>query len=242
MPKTVINKNNIPSSEITPEHLYLTRREFIKAAALTAGLTLLAACTTLPGQKDTLSTRSTPPPDLKTNASRDEMGGSLTSYDAITHYNNFYEFTVDKEGVASLAEKFKPKPWQVEVGGLVQNAKTYAIEDLLKKFTQEERIYRLRCVEGWSMVIPWNGFSLSNILKEVEPLSSAKFVRFVTIMRPEEMPGQNDLSYPWPYQEGLRLDEAMHDLTILASGLYGNPMPNQNGAPPAPGRALEIWI
>jgi sulfoxide reductase catalytic subunit YedY len=119
----------------------------------------------------------------------------------------------------------------VEVSGLVNNPKTYGIEDLLSKFTQEERIYRLRCVEAWSMVIPWTGFTLSSLLKEVEPTSDAKYVRFETVHRPEEMPGQNSPFYPWPYQEGLRLDEAMHDLTILATGLYGEPMPNQNGAP-----------
>ncbi|HXD11268.1 MAG TPA: protein-methionine-sulfoxide reductase catalytic subunit MsrP, partial [Anaerolineales bacterium] len=130
-----------------------------------------------------------------------------------------------------LSKDFKPEPWTVEVYGLVNKPKTYGIEDLLSKFTQEERIYRLRCVEAWSMVIPWTGFSLSNILKEVEPTSEAKYVRFETVMRPEEMPGQGSPFYPWPYQEGLRLDEAMHDLTILATGLYGQPMPNSNGAP-----------
>jgi sulfoxide reductase catalytic subunit YedY len=153
------------------------------------------------------------------------------SFEDITNYNNFYEFTIDKQGVAGLAQQFKPEPWTVEVYGLVNKPKTYGIEDLLSKFTQEERIYRLRCVEAWSMVIPWTGFTLSSLLKEVEPTSDAKYVRFETVYRPEEMPGLMSPFYPWPYQEGLRLDEALHDLTILATGLYGQPMPNQNGAP-----------
>jgi sulfoxide reductase catalytic subunit YedY len=161
----------------------------------------------------------------------DELGDSANSFEEITNYNNYYEFTTDKEGVARLAQKFNPAPWTVEVYGLVNKPKTYGIEDLLSRFTQEERIYRLRCVEAWSMVIPWTGFTLANLLKDVEPTSDAKYVRFETVYRPEEMPGQKSPFYPWPYQEGLRLDEAMHDLTILATGLYGQPMPNQNGAP-----------
>ncbi len=159
------------------------------------------------------------------------MGSPANSFEDITNYNNFYEFTTDKEGVARLAESFNPAPWTVEVYGLVNKPTTFGMEDLLSKFTQEERIYRLRCVEAWSMVIPWTGFTLSSLLKEVEPTSDAKYVRFETVNRPEEMPGMKSPFYPWPYQEGLRLDEAMHDLTILATGLYGQPMPNQNGAP-----------
>jgi sulfoxide reductase catalytic subunit YedY len=221
-------KKPIRSAEITPEQLYLNRREFIKTTALAAGITFLAACGRAPVQEEGFMSDLTPEQNLKTTANRDELGARLTSYEAITHYNNFYEFTVDKEGVAELARKFKTNPWQVEVGGLVEKPKTFAIEDLL---TQEERIYRLRCVEGWSMVIPWNGFSLARLLNEVQPLSSARYVRFSSIMRPEEMPGQNAAQYPWPYQEGLRMDEAMHDLTLLATGLYGKSMPAQNGAP-----------
>jgi sulfoxide reductase catalytic subunit YedY len=159
------------------------------------------------------------------------LGDPANSYDDITHYNNYYEFTTDKGGVASLAQSFKTSPWSVEVYGLVNKPKTYGIEDLLKNFTQEERIYRLRCVEAWSMVVPWTGFTLASLLKEVEPTSSARYVRFETVYRPEEMPGLRSPFYTWPYQEGLRLDEAMNDLTILATGLYGKPMPSQNGAP-----------
>lgn len=216
----------IQSSEITPYSLYLSRRDFMKAAGIAGGSVLLAACapdaaqTTAPGVEMPVSSGQT-----------DELGDPVNSFEDITNYNNYYEFTTDKGGVARLAPMFNPSPWTVEVYGLVNNPKTYGIEDLLSRFTQEERIYRLRCVEAWSMVIPWTGFTLSSILQEVEPTSDARYVRFETVYRPEEMPGQSSPFYPWPYQEGLRLDEAMHDLTILATGLYGQPMPNQNGAP-----------
>ena len=215
----------VKSSEITPYSQYLSRRDFLKAAGIATGSALLAACS--PGT----STATVPAgemPDLP--AKMDEFGDPANSFEDITNYNNFYEFSTTKEAVNSLSQDFTIEPWTVEVSGLVNNPKTYGIDDLLK-FPQEERIYRLRCVEAWSMVIPWNGFSLASLLKEVEPTSDAKFVRFETVYRPEEMPGQKAPWYPWPYQEGLRLDEAMHDLTILATGLYGMPMPNPNGAP-----------
>jgi sulfoxide reductase catalytic subunit YedY len=212
-------------SEITPEHLYRSRRQFLKAVGLLGAGAALAACGAQPAPEATALA------DLQSSASTDELGDPLNTYDEITNYNNYYEFTEDKRGVAVLAEDFKSSPWQVEVYGLVNQPKTFGLEDLLKKFPQQERIYRLRCVEAWSMVIPWVGFPLSALLKEVEPLSSAKFVRFESIMDSGQMPGQKSRFYPWPYQEGLRLDEAMHDLTILATGLYGKPLPNQNGAP-----------
>jgi len=154
-----------------------------------------------------------------------------TPYESIINYNNFYEFTTNKEAVADASKNFTTNPWTVEVSGLVNKPQTFAIEDLLKQFTQEERVYRLRCVEGWSMVIPWTGFSLAGLLKQVEPTSAAKYVRFETVMRPEEMPGQSSSYYTWPYVEGLRLDEAMHDLTLMATGVYGKPILPQNGAP-----------
>jgi sulfoxide reductase catalytic subunit YedY len=217
----------VKSSEITPYSVYLSRREFLKAAGIVTGSALLAACA--PPVTDS----AVPESDAPSAASglTDELGDPVNSFKDITNYNNYYELTTDKEGVARLAQKFNPSPWTVEVYGLVNKPKTYGIEDLLSRFTQEERIYRLRCVEAWSMVIPWTGFTLASLLKEVEPTSDAKYVRFETVYRPEEMPGQKSPFYPWPYQEGLRLDEAMHDLTILATGLYGQPMPNQNGAP-----------
>jgi len=216
----------VRASEITPYSQYLSRRDFLKAAGIVTGSALLAACA--PKATGTVAPESEMP-DLP--AKMDEYGDPANSFEDITHYNNYYEFSTNKEAVAPLSKDFTTVPWTVEVSGLVNNPKTYGIEDLLSKFTQEERVYRLRCVEAWSMVIPWTGFPLASLLKEVEPTSDAKFVRFETVYRPDEMPGQSSPFYPWPYQEGLRLDEAMHDLTILATGLYGQPMPNSNGAP-----------
>ena len=160
----------------------------------------------------------------------DELGIAANTWDQITHYNNFYEFTTDKTKVARMVEGYPSEPWKVEVGGLVENPRTFDLDDL-RKFEDEERIYRLRCVEAWSMVIPWEGFPLSRLLKEVKPLSKAKYVRFQTIYDPDGLPGQRNPVYQWPYIEGLRMDEAMHDLTLLATGLYGKPLPMQNGAP-----------
>ena len=218
----------IKSSEITSYSEYLSRRDFLKAAGIVTGSALLAACA--PKVADTVVPESDAPV-VASGAYTDELGDSANSYEDITNYNNYYEFTTDKEGVAKLAQQFNPAPWTVEVSGLVNNPKTYGMEDLLSKFTQEERIYRLRCVEAWSMVIPWTGFTLASLLKEVEPTSDAKYVKFETVNRPEEMPGLKSPFYTWPYQEGLRLDEAMNDLTLLATGLYGQELPNQNGAP-----------
>jgi methionine sulfoxide reductase catalytic subunit len=217
-----------PSSEITPEQLYLSRRTFIKSAGL-AGLGLvLAACGV---ENPTKPASSQPPVGTQLPGLKDELGSAANTYDQITHYNNFYEFSQGKEEVASLAEKFRTSPWQVQVGGLVQKPTTFGIEDILKKFPQEERIYRLRCVEGWSMVIPWTGFPLASLLKAVEPTSNAKYVKFTTAQLPDQMPGLADGFFPWPYTEGLRLDEAMNDLALLVTGLYGKPLPNQDGAP-----------
>ncbi len=212
------------SSEITPEHIYLSRRRFMRGVGALAASTLVLGACGSPGAAEV-------PEDLQVSAETDELGNSLNSYWQITNYNNFYEFTTDKEAVARLARDFKTSPWEVEVGGLVRNPKTYDPDDLRRTFGEEERIYRLRCVEGWSMVIPWNGFPLAALLKEVEPTAEAKYVRFETLYDPAQMPGQNNQWYTWPYVEGLRLDEAMHDLTLLATGLYGKSLPPQNGAP-----------
>jgi sulfoxide reductase catalytic subunit YedY len=241
----------IKPSEITPEHVYISRRQFIKAFGLiTAGSLALAACADqileTPAGNIAATKTPRPIPDLVKatdwlnkpaetattgqNQGTDELGNPVTSFEAITNYNNYYEFSTNKEKVAIMAEKFTGEPWKVEVGGMVNNPKTYDIDHLMK-FEQEERIYRLRCVEGWSMVIPWVGFPLSKILKEVEPTSDAKYVQFTTVYRPDEMPGQKDGYFNWPYVEGLRLDEAMHDLAILATGLYGKTLLPQNGAP-----------
>lgn len=219
----------ILSREITPEHLYLNRRQFMIAAGSLAAGAFLASCgVPVPTTVSKPAVDTGPAP--KASKDTDELGDKLTSYDDITHYNNYYEFSLDKEGVAPLAENFKTSPWNVQVGGLVNKPKTFAIDELLK-FDQEERIYRLRCVEAWSMVVPWTGFPLKKLLAQVEPMSNAKFVRFETVMDPSQMPGQGDPFFPWPYVEGLRLDEAMNDLAILATGLYGKPLPAQDGAP-----------
>jgi sulfoxide reductase catalytic subunit YedY len=219
----------IRSSEITPEHIYLSRRKFmVGIGALAASSALLAACGTQGAAVKEEESKST---DIKTTATTDELGDKLTSFEAVTNYNNYYEFSTSKEMVAKLATDFKTSPWTIEVGGLVNKPATYGFEDLLKKFTQQERIYRLRCVEAWSMVIPWLGFPLAELLKEVEPTSQAKYVRFETLFDPEQMPGQQSAWYTWPYAEGLRLDEAMHDLAILSTGLYGKELLPQNGAP-----------
>jgi len=215
----------VRSSEITPKQVYLSRRDFMKAATVTASAALLAACA--PSVTEAPQNAAPVPKSTAT----DELGNPVNTYEDITNYNNYYEFTTDKQGVAGLAKDFKTAPWTVEVGGLVNKPKTFGIEDLLKNFKQEERIYRLRCVEAWSMVIPWEGFALAGLLKMVEPTSDAKYVRFETVYRPEEMRGQKDPLYPWPYQEGLRLDEAMNDLAFLATGMYGEPNVAQNGAP-----------
>ena len=216
----------IRSSEITPEHLYMNRRQFLKLGGLAAGALALAAC----GESEPAATQlAGPAPSAQ--AQTDELGDPLTSFEAVTNYNNFYEFTTDKEGVARLAKDFQTRPWTVEVGGLAHKPQTFAIEDILAKFPSEERIYRLRCVEAWSMVIPWLGFPLGKLIEAVEPMGDAKYVRFETLYDPEQFPGQSSGWYTWPYAEGLRLDEALNDLAILSTGLYGKELLPQSGAP-----------
>ena len=233
----------VTSSEITPESLYLSRRDFLKAAGIVSASAFLAACgiaptqslpagipTPIPGWSAFTPTPAPKLPDNANGQTADELGSRLNTLDEITNYNNYYEFSTDKQAPNGLSKNFKASPWTVQVGGMVQNPKTYSMEDLLK-FDQKDRIYRLRCVEAWSMVIPWTGFQLSDLLNQVQPMASAKYVAFTTLMDPAQFPGQNDLLYPWPYKEGLRLDEAMQRLTILATGLYGHPLPNVDGAP-----------
>ncbi len=215
----------VRSSEITPKELFYSRRDFIKASGLIAGSAALAACA--PSATEAPQKAGPDSGPIKT----DELGDPANTYEEITNYNNYYEFSTNKEAVAPLSKDFQTSPWTVEVGGLVNKPQTFGVEDLIKKFTQEERIYRLRCVEAWSMVIPWNGFTLASLLKAVEPTSKAKYVHFVTLLDKKRMPGQGAQGYPWPYEEGLRLDEAMNDLAILATGVYGEPMLPANGAP-----------
>ncbi len=225
----LINRaSDIPSSEITSEGIYHNRREFIKtaSAAVAAAATglLLPACTEaaapqLPGKQ---------PGKYDTNE-------KMTPYEDVTTYNNFYEFGTGKDEPAKLSRSFKPLPWTVAVEGLVKKPAVYAYDDLIKGLTMEDRVYRMRCVEAWSMVIPWLGFPLADLIKKLEPLPSAKYVEFTTLNAPDRMPGQRPSFFggglKWPYVEGLRMDEAMNPLTLLATGLYGKALPNQNGAP-----------
>lgn len=242
----------IPASEITPEHLYLSRRKFmVGAGSLSAAALIAAGCassslTDSPstGASSANSAESAAPrvtfselPEALSHAepfasqSTDELGDTLNSYDEITNYNNYYEFSTEKEAVAVLSTNFNTLPWQVEVTGLCNKPTTFDIEDVVKQFTQEERIYRLRCVEAWSMVIPWVGFPVGELLRAVEPKAEAQYVKFTTIMRPDEMPNQRRAVLDWPYIEGLRMDEAMNDLAIFATGMYGKPLVTANGAP-----------
>jgi len=211
---------DVPSSEITSQGLYLRRREFLAGAAALA----MAAALPLPAYAGEKLPGVVKGPFSSTDEKQ-------TPYKDITNYNNFYEFSTDKYEPAGLARNFRTRPWTVKVEGLVHKPKTFDIDSLLKLATLEERVYRLRCVEGWSMVIPWDGYPLSKLIAQVEPLGKAKFVEFTTLLDPSQMPGQRRDVLPWPYTEGLRLDEAMHPLTLLTFGLYGEVLPNQDGAP-----------
>lgn len=221
------NYHSVPlkPGEITPKHLYQTRRQFLKQMGLVGLGAALAGCAVPVSEVTPEST------EVLTDILADELGNPLTSLDAIKGYCNFYEFTTNKENVDDLAQDFVTEPWSVEVSGLVKNPKTFSIEDIRLNFDQEERIYRMRCVEAWSMVIPWIGFPLHKLLAEVEPTAEAKYLSFESALVPDQMDGANSGMFPFPYLEGLRLDEAMHELTILATGLYDESLPPQNGAP-----------
>ena len=205
----------IPTSEITEEKLYWTRRDFLAATGGAAGLALAGG---IPGGNLVASLA----------AGQDDK---LTPYEAVTTYNNFYEFGTGKDDPAKNAHTLKPKPWTVEIAGEIGKPGTYALDDIVKPHKLEERVYRMRCVEGWSMVIPWLGFPLKDLIARLEPTSKAKFVEFTTLLDPTQMPGQRRRVLDWPYIEGLRMDEAMHPLTLMVTGLYGKELPNQNGAP-----------
>jgi methionine sulfoxide reductase catalytic subunit len=220
--------SDVPSSEITPEDLYVNRRRFIKQAAFgAAGLALapsaLAAMERPP--------HSGPIQQVDYSKLKSELGEPVNSYEDITHYNNFYEFGTSKDDPAANSGAFHPRPWTVAVEGHVKNPGNYHLEDFLAPYKLEDRVYRMRCVEAWSIVVPWRGFPLADLVKRAEPTGEAKFVEFTTIMRPSEMPGERGDVLPWPYLEGLRLDEAMNPLTLMVTGLYGKDLPNQDGAP-----------
>lgn len=214
---------HVDRSEITPERVYLSRRRFMVGVGAVATGALLASCV-----------QEAPPaatPEATSGADGEGVVEALTPEGDINSYNNYYEFTPNKADVQRLAAGLGTAPWPLEVGGLVRRPQTYLVQDLAERLEPEERVYRVRCVEGWSMVIPWLGFPLHRLLQEAEPTEEARFVRFEGLLDPEQMPGQRDSTFDWPYVEGLRLDEAMHDLTILAIGLYAKPLTPQMGAP-----------
>jgi len=222
------SSSDVPSSEITPELDYVGRRDFLRRAAVVATAAIgvppvLAACAPEGDTRDVAESAG--------EVALQEQKDTLNSYDEITSYNNYYEFGADKEDPKANAGRFRPQPWSVRIDGLCRKPGDYAFEDLIKPHKIEDRVYRLRCVEAWSMVIPWQGIPLASMLSRFEPQPSAKFVAFTTVFRPDEMPGQRRAILPWPYIEGLRMDEAMHPLTLMATGLYGKTLPNQNGAP-----------
>ena len=223
---------DIPSSEITPESVYLARREFLARAgglgAAFAGATLLGGLGC--GTGDARAERSAGG-DVADSTAPPAQGDKPNSYEDITSYNNYYEFGTDKADPKENSQQFRTRPWTVAVDGLVKKPGRFAFEDLVKPHTVQDRVYRLRCVEAWSMVIPWQGIPLRDMIARFEPLPGAKFVTFTTLLDPQQMPGQRRGILDWPYVDALRLDEAMHPLTLIATGLYGKPLPNQNGAP-----------
>src|SRR6266576_4629687 len=226
---------DIESSEITDEKVYLNRRLFMRGAVLAGSVAATGFIYRRLNPPAAELTKGQTIQVVDNSSSTESATGFTTSearnsLEAITNYNTFYEFDTDKRGVASAAKGFVTRPWTVSVEGLVNKPKVFDLDELLK-IDQEERIYRLRCVEGWSMVIPWVGFPLAKLLEQVEPSSQAKFVAFQTLLDPKRMPNQRTTVLDWPYVEGLRLDEAMHPLTILATGMYGQTLPPQDGAP-----------
>jgi methionine sulfoxide reductase catalytic subunit len=222
------------ASEITPHGVYLKRRELLQQLALGAGgvaLSAWAARDALAQAGGSRPGKLSPLPSVNTSVAGATTVEALTTYANASTYNNFYEFSTEKADPAAYSKAMKTRPWTVSVEGLVSKPVTLDIDSLLKLAPMEERIYRLRCVEGWSMVIPWVGYSLSNLIRQVQPLGSAKYVEFVTMADPKVMPGLRSNVLEWPYVEALRLDEAQHPLTLLAFGMYGEVLPNQNGAP-----------
>ena len=226
----VKRKNSIASSEITDESVYRNRREFIRDAGLMGAA---AAGLSIPGVAAAME-RFGPnqqAPKVGPVTKGEELRKDLTDWDDFTSYNNFYEFGTAKDDPAPNARNFRTKPWTVKVDGMVKKPADYQLEDLIKPHKIEDRIYRHRCVEAWSMVVAWRGFPMSDLIKRVEPLPSAKYIELTTLMDPKQMPGQRFPVLEWPYVEGLRLDEAMHPLALFVTGAYGVDLLNQNGAP-----------
>jgi len=222
---------DVRESEVTPKELFLKRREFIAAAGITAAAVAANGLGAFgsDGTVDAQNPGAQKLPNLKKSPlSTDEK---MNSYRDVTTYNNFYEFGTDKADPGKYANTLKPRPWSVVVEGQCGKPGSYNIDDIMKYAPLEERIYRMRCVEGWSMVIPWTGYPMSEMLKRFEPTSKAKYVEFKTLVDPKQMPGVSEPALRWPYTEGLRMDEAMHPLTLVGLGLYGEVLPNQNGAP-----------
>lgn len=226
----VIKKpSDIASSEITPKSLYLNRRKFLAGAAV-AGAAAVAGG----GLRELISPTTVAQAGTKIDGiqkSKFSTDEKITPFKDVSNYNNYYEFSTDKYGPAGLAKDFRVRPWAVKIEGLVKKKQTLDVDTIMKMASAEERIYRHRCVEGWSIVVPWVGFSLSELIKRVEPLGNAKYVEFTTLYDPGQMPGQKSSVLDWPYVEGLRMDEAMHPLALLCFGMYGETLPNQNGAP-----------
>jgi len=217
-----------PDGPVTPEFAWLKRREFIQKL----GLASIIALGSIPGVAAEIPPGSGAPRYPAKRNPEFNPGWKLTNETVAGSYNNFYEFSLDKEMVRKLTGKFTTAPWPIEITGLIEKPMKVDAEDLIEMFGVEERVYRFRCVEAWAMVVPWTGFQLSKLIEKVAPKSDAKFIRFETFHRPEEAPGFRRLpQYPWPYFEGLRLDEALHPLTLMATGIYGKPMPKQHGAP-----------
>lgn len=234
------SKSDITPSDITPKEVFDNRRDFLMKAGLGVAAGIVASISNSSYAANPLSANARVQQKAATGStfklppfSKSDFGAGekLTTYDDITTYNNFYEFGTSKSEPAVNAKLFKPHPWTVSIEGEVKRSKAIAIEDILKLAPVEERIYRMRCVEGWSMVIPWVGFPLSQLIKWAEPTGNAKYVEFVSLADKQQMPGINLPILDWPYTEGLRMDEAMNPLTIMAVGLYGELLPNQNGAP-----------
>jgi sulfoxide reductase catalytic subunit YedY len=217
---------DVPSSEITPRSVYVDRRSFIRAAAAGAAGVALGPSALAGLEASGARSQARRFQDMKS-----ELGEPVNSFEEITTYNNFYEFGTGKSDPARRSGDFQPRPWTVTVEGHVAKPGEYHLEDFLAPHRVEDRVYRMRCVEAWSMVVPWRGFPLADLVRRVEPTGSAKFVEFATVVRPSQMPGQRSRVLDWPYLEGLRLDEAMHPLTLLVTGVYGKDLPNQNGAP-----------